>query len=49
MKVKYSREFLENFTGSQEELDQLTQQVEEAFLKGEYELDEEPVSRPTLH
>jgi hypothetical protein len=34
MKITYSKEFLETFTGTQEELDDLTTQIKAAFDKG---------------
>lgn len=44
MKIVYSEEFLETFTGTQEELDDLTDQIRVAIEKGNYyPIDEEGV------
>lgn len=53
MKIIYSVEFLESFTGAQEELDAITQQLETALMNGDFETiaDTEhlPYNKPTLH
>jgi predicted DNA-binding protein len=36
MKIVFSKEFLESFTGTQEELDDLTKQIVEAIKQGNY-------------
>ncbi len=53
MKIIYSTEFLETFTGTQEELDQLTNQIRDAIEKGNITtLDDDedyPIITDTLH
>jgi hypothetical protein len=54
MKISYSKEFLETFTGTQEELDDLTAQIQAAIEQGNITpLDDDddayPILTETLH